>query len=152
MFKHARPADIRKLIGEGEWDSFFTFTFVRNPWSRAVSLYNFHRSRLGRGRWELASHSFEEWVRGGGTGTAKASMARFVRDDAGKLIVKFIGRFERLNEDFRTVCEMVGVKPVMLPHLNRSTELDYKQHYSAETRDIVASWCREDIEEFDYEF
>jgi hypothetical protein len=152
MFKHARPADIKSLIGEGKWDNFFTFTFVRNPWSRAVSLYHFHRKSLGRGRWQLAACSFDDWVRGGGTGTAKVSMAKFVQDDIGRLIVKFVGRFERLDEDFATVCDTVGVKRIKLPHLNRSTADDYRQYYSAETRDIVADWCREDIDAFGYDF
>jgi hypothetical protein len=133
-------------------DNFFTFTFVRNPWSRAVSLYHFHRKSLGRGRWQLAACSFDDWVRGGGTGTAKVSMAKFVQDDIGRLIVKFVGRFERLDEDFATVCDTVGVKRIKLPHLNRSTADDYRQYYSAETRDIVADWCREDIDAFGYDF
>jgi hypothetical protein len=152
IFKHARPRDLKQLLGGAAWNRNFKFTFVRNPWSRAVSLYNFHRREPTRRRRELAMKSFEAWVRGGGTGTAHKSMTEFISDDNGKVIVDFVGKYENLNADFKTVCEQIGLPELDLPHLNQSIRGNYRQLYTRETRDIVASWCAKDIDTFGYEF
>jgi hypothetical protein len=138
------------MLGESEWDRYFTFSFVRNPWSRAVSLYFFHRK--GAKRWPLAQKSFGEWILAGGTGTVRRSMSEFVSDDDGTRIVDFVGRYENLVEDFRLACERAGLPELELPYANRSTSGNYRQYYNDETREIVGQWSKRDIEEFDYRF
>ena len=152
LFKHIRPLDLKRMLGDEEWDRYFSFSFVRNPWSRAVSLYNSHRKEPTGRKWALAQGSFEEWVRGGGTGTAKKSMTEFISDDNGRVIVDFVGKYENLDGDFKSACKLAGLPTVELPHLNRSTSGDYRRLYTDETRDTVAEWCRRDIEKFGYDF
>ncbi len=152
MFKHMRPQVLRSLLGEAEWSRYFKFCFVRNPWSRAVSLYHFHRKNPDKARWALAQESFDDWVRGGGTGTAQSLMSDFIRDPDGRVLVDFVGRYENLTADFHVVCERLKLPRAVLPHLNQSTTGDYRQLYTNETRDIVALWCARDIAEFGYEF
>jgi hypothetical protein len=41
--KHSLAKEIRAVVGQETWDSFFKFSFVRNPFSRAVSTYRFLR-------------------------------------------------------------------------------------------------------------
>jgi hypothetical protein len=41
--KHQRPIELINILGQTTWDSYFKFTFVRNPWDRTVSEY-FYRS------------------------------------------------------------------------------------------------------------
>lgn len=150
MFKHIRPLHIKRLLGDEEWARYFTFSFVRNPWSRAVSLYFYHQKNPGRH--PLAQKSFEEWVCGGGTGTVRKSMAEFVSDDNGQIIMDFIGRYENLHEDFRKICDRIGIERIELPHLNKSTNNSYRDYYNERTRRIVQTWSKRDIDTFGYEF
>jgi hypothetical protein len=150
VFKHARPLHLKQLLGDHIWESYLTFTFVRNPWSRLASLYQYHRKQPYR--WPLAQKSFAEWLRAGGTGSARRTMSKFVSDDDGRLIVRFVGRYENLEADFARACEEAGLPRLDLPHRNRSTAGGYRCLYDDETRQIVARLAHSDIEMFGYEF
>jgi hypothetical protein len=41
--KHSLAKEIKAVVGQETWDRFFKFSFVRNPFSRAVSTYRFLR-------------------------------------------------------------------------------------------------------------
>jgi hypothetical protein len=150
VFKHVRPYHIKLLLGEEKWANYFSFAFVRNPWSRTVSLYCYHRKMPEE--WHLTQKGFREWVLAGGTGTVKRSMSDFIRDDEGNDILSYVGRFESLDDDFLYICEKINVQPAKLPHLNRATLGNYRDYYDDETRDLIQEWCRQDIETFGYEF
>lgn len=150
MFKHVRPLYLKRLLGATEWNRYFKFSYVRNPWSRAVSLYFYHRKNPTK--YPLAQRSFEEWVCRGGTGTIRKSMSEFVSDDNGNIIMDFIGRYENLETDFEQICGRIGLGRIELPHLNKSTNNSYKDYYNERTKRIVEEWSKRDIETFGYEF
>ncbi len=72
-------------------------------------------------------------------------------DENGKLLVDFVGKFENLDEDFRSICQKVGIS-ARLPHINKSKRTDYRDYYDSETRDLTAQLYAEDIERFGYTF
>ena len=150
IFKHISPLLIRQLVGSAVWDECLTFAFVRNPWDRIVSLYHFHNQEFPD-TFPLAQQPFEQWVKAGGTGSAPKSMAKFVRDEEGSVMLDFVGRWETLERDFALVCDKIGIA-CGLPHLNRSNRNDYREYYSDETHEIVRGWAQADIELFHYEF
>jgi hypothetical protein len=125
---------------------------VRNPWDRIVSRYAHLLRSKDRRRHTFISEleTFEDFLkweieRGG------ANQFPYVTDARGKLIVDFVGRYERLAEDFATVCARLKIKSE-LPHANVSEHRDYRTYYTAETREFVAKECRRDIEMFHYDF
>ncbi|MGD9090801.1 MAG: sulfotransferase family 2 domain-containing protein [Desulfobacterales bacterium] len=150
-FKHLAPRTIKELVGDRLWKKSFKFAFVRNPWSRLVSLYHYHRQKVPKHR--LASEkTFDEWLRLGGTGSVSRLMAEFMCDENGKMIIDFVGRFENLKKDFDKICRTIGIK-AELPHINRSRkDADYRLYYTSETRDLVRKIAQRDIELFGYEF
>ena len=77
--------------------------------------------------------------------------SEFVTDAEGRVIVDFVGRFERLAEDFAHVCRTIGVE-AELPHVNPSRHADYRTYYSDHSRALVAEHFAEDIERFGYRF
>ena len=79
-------------------------------------------------------------------------MSEFVCDDEGNVIIDFIGKYENLSTDFRTVCQRAGLPSIELPHLNKSTSGEYRKYYTNETRDFVAKMAQKDIELFGYDF
>jgi chondroitin 4-sulfotransferase 11 len=44
--KHATAAQVRDYLGESKWNEYFKFSFVRNPYSMALSMYSHLRKPL----------------------------------------------------------------------------------------------------------
>jgi hypothetical protein len=157
--RHETAGTIRGRLGPKEWDRRFKFAFVRNPFDRVVSQYHY-RVKTGQSGLGDRPVAFEEWVSlAYGARAApyyNAEMmfmpqVRWVRDDAGNDLLDFVGRFERLEDDFARVARVVGVDAT-LPHLKRSSHEPYRGYYSDETRALVADRYRDDLDAFGYEF
>ena len=132
-------------------DDIFMFTFVRNPWDRTVSAFHFlqqrhqlyrHYTFQGFLKKELAPHGTDInrhfWPQ------AKTFLYR------GKPIPNmFIGRFERLHEDWAIVADKLGVQRE-LPHINKSTHKPYADYYDYECAEIVAKLYAEEIAALGY--
>ena len=158
-FEHKTALQKRTEIGEELWQDKFVFGFVRNPWDKVVSHYHYRvrTNQTGLGDNHL---SFEDWVRKAygdndpvyyDLPTMFMPQTNWLVDDQGELIVTFIGRFENLTDDFRTVCSQIG-RHAELPHVKSSKRADYQRYYSDETREIIATWFAEDVRRFDYRF
>jgi sulfotransferase famil protein len=154
----------------------FSFAFVRNPWDRLVSCY---RDKI---RGEVDGYTyftirpgvanclarFEAFVPGMSFADFVVAVASIRDEDAdghfrsqhtfvtskeGKIGVDFLGRFERLIEDFRFIQERIGLPRDELPWLQKArTAARYTDFYNNETRQITAERFRQDIEMFGYEF
>ena len=144
---HLRPAII-KAIGKARWDSYYKFSFVRNPWDRLVSLYHF---RLKKMRHLIKGRSFDTWLRQVfDEYHPKVHQHYWIAED-GVPFVDFIGKFENLSEDFSRVCSRIGAA-VPLLHINKSSHKHYAEYYNAESRDFVQKACAADIDMFGYTF
>jgi len=117
---HLRAADYVRCghLSESQFAGYFKFSFVRNPWDRAVSFYKY----IGR----PAECSFKRFALERLPNALWRSMYWFVRPqaeflyDEGGLVVDFVGRFENLQSDFREVCSRLGLPESRLPVVNRS--------------------------------
>ncbi len=49
LSKHSCVADIQKVVGNDIWDSYFSFSVVRHPFDRMVSLYEYLQKIKNRG-------------------------------------------------------------------------------------------------------
>ena len=66
----------------------------------------------------------------------------------------FIGRYERLQQDFETACGRIGIPAPALPHARAATDRskDYRSYYTEETAELVAQHFARDIEMLGYRF
>lgn len=162
--EHA-PAHWYEAIDKDKFDRYFKFTFVRNPWDRAVSAFTYLKAGGGLSntvdsQWsEFLSefNSFDEFVC---NWLNEDNMSRhelfvpqrdYLLDKFGRISIDFIGHFETIEKDFRTICGRLGIE-AKLPHINQSKVRHYSSYYSEQSTEIVADLYREDIALFNYKF
>lgn len=151
---HETAADVRRLLPAGMYEEFFSFAFVRNPYSWLVSEFEVVRQDPGHRhhRYLVKMKGFGEYV-DWEVARAKRYQYLLVTDGDGQIMVNFVGHFERLREDYETVCAKLQLASVeTLPHEHKRTPTDYRDYYNDEIRDKVAEHWRKDIELFGYEF
>ncbi|HEY4969469.1 MAG TPA: sulfotransferase family 2 domain-containing protein [Steroidobacteraceae bacterium] len=140
-------------------DQYFKFAFVRNPWERFVSFFFYLKNHHGRQIPELGSivevmdllKALERrapWL-------VKLHGIRpqsdFLYGADQRLLVDFVGRFERLEEDFRTVAARIGIAG-SLPHRNASEHDSYARYYDIWGKEFIADYYKNDISSLGYTF
>ena len=151
--KHVNALTIKRTVGDKIYNDYFKFCFVRNPWDWQVSLYHFVLRDKTNQHFNIISSfkTFDEYIEWR-VNEEKRLQKSFIIDDEGNVIVDFIGRYELLNQDFEKICEKINIKPIKLPHLNKSERDNYRSYYNDHTRQLVQKAYIEDIEFFNYEF
>ena len=153
-WQHLPAWQIRQMVSPEEWQTFFRFAFVRNPWDRAVSDY-FYARKASReipssehyGR--IYPDSFLEWFKD----RTPLIQSEFICDPStAQILVDFVGRFENLARDFQTVCDRIGLSDVLLPHKNSTRHRPYREYYDDEARAKVERVCAADTRNFGYTF
>lgn len=151
--QHLFSSEIKKIVGKPIYNSYFKFSFVRNPFSRLVSDYSWSKYR---------NMNFEEFINKKVIPSKNRilykdpyrhfkSQHKFIIDNSGKITVNFIGKFENLTNDFKKLCKIFNLK-LDLPHTNKSNHKNYKQYYNRRTKNIVESIYKKDLELFNYNF
>jgi hypothetical protein len=138
----------------------FKFAFVRNPWDVQVSSYHHirrERPHLLRDigdfesflRWKLDPQRPYHYI----IDTSIELQSDYLIDLKGNSIVDYVGRYERLEEDFREVCRRIGIRVPQLPHKRKARDRSgYRKYYGEETTRLVAEHFKRDIEMFGYRF
>lgn len=154
--QHLLARQIRQEVGSAVFDSYFKFTFVRNPWDKAVSQFAYMAQRPDLREMigiqddtpfseylELTGlHTHIQWQR----------QLEFLRDEDGANLVDFVGRFENLRQDAQFVFERIGLNRKELPHINATSHRPYREYYDLQTRERLRQRYEEDIEAFGYQF
>ena len=158
--RHAKAIAAQEMLPRAFYDSLFKFVFVRNPWDLQVSsFYHLKRERpqlVGDRdfeaflRWKLDPERPYQYH----IDTSIERQSDYVVDLHGKVIVDFIGRYERLTEDFSEACRQIGIRTPELPHRRRAQdrERDYRSYYTDETAALVAVHFADDLNLFDYQY
>ena len=88
------PEERRRETGRRQFESYFKFGFVRNPWDRVVSLYE--RTEALQLRNEMSFEQFVDWIQYSSATCVHSSPHRYQLDwfvDAnGNLLGDFIGK------------------------------------------------------------
>ncbi len=156
-----------------QYKHYFKFCFVRNPWDRLVSCYmnkichveDINRETAARfiefgdnSKIFRIGMSFEEFINAvcdipdERADAHIISQHTYITDDAGNLLVDFIGKLENIESDFSYVCDKIDIKGIELPHLMTSKHKKYQKYFNEETKEMVRKRYQRDIDMFDYEF
>ena len=156
----------------GQYENYFKFAFVRNPWDRLVSCHSQKLGPNGPGLKLPTENDIELYP-----GMPFAEFVEAVHEipdteanphfqsqhevicGPGKdrtILADFVGRFENLRADFDVVARHIGgAQNLELPHILRSQRRQgraYTQFYDSRLRDLVQERYQEDIEIFGYSY
>jgi hypothetical protein len=145
-----------------------TFAIVRNPFDRLVSWFHYHKVNVNSGAdKKLTKHyknsTFKKWVKDGcplpDSWTREKDKYNpnplhqhlWVCDSNGEIAVDFIGNFETLSKDFKTIVDETGVEG-KLANDNSSEHKNYADYYDDDTISIVKEMFKKDLDLFNYGF
>lgn len=165
---HLSIRGYRSVLRRSFLKSAFVFTFVRNPWDRLHSAYRFLKAGGWPGTGDAVFHaviadcpSFEHFVHDWLERADIQAIEHFVPslelllDRDGEFFpFDFVGRYERLAEDFAELADLFGVARD-LPHLNTMSQPDalgYARVYTPRMVDAVARHYAGSIAALGYTF
>ena len=103
-------------VSQEDYDRYYRFAFVRDPWDRAVSFY----------KYLPVSSSFADFVHGTLREGQQTRMRWFIRPQVdfvygadGKLLVDHVARFENFGAEVNAIRARLGIK-APLEHRNKS--------------------------------
>jgi len=148
--QHTGASKIKEKIPNKTWNSYYKFTFERNPFDKMVSWYWDKRSR------KKTNESFKEFCITCSKDPKNFPKGYELYAENNNVLVNFIGKYEKLNEDFSYVCNKLGIPfkglfPRIRSHY-RQDPYHYSKYYDSETKKIVENHFSKEIKMFDYSF
>jgi len=155
------------------FNSYYKFSFVRNPWDRLVSEYKYREHSKN---YSFKKFLFKHLPEPGPSDDYRHIIPQydFLFDPNGNQLVDFIGKFEKLQEDFDIVCQILGIKESKLLHINQSklsshrfiyykklfsllnrnisNKKNYTDFYDNDSLEFVSRMYEKDIKTFAYTF
>jgi hypothetical protein len=150
---HLSLQQVRPYLRPEEWQSFFKFAFVRNPFDRFISYCAFRtrgqdlferdpKSVMRHYLFEAPPHDHLLFQPQYG----------FVTGDDGQLLTDYVGRVERMQESYDEIAGRIGIPSRPLERVNATERRDYRDYYDQQLIDGVARLYARDLELFDYQF
>jgi len=132
-----------------EFDRYFKFTIIRNPYDRLVSAWLWRCN-------VVKDHdcSLKEFISKipDGWGSIPRLTLDHLSFDASVKRLDFIARFETLQDDVRTICNRVGFDASEFPHTNKTMCQPYWEYYDDEALALATQRFGDEIEYFGYKF
>ena len=130
------------------WNEYFKFGFVRNPWDRELSNYFFNNGILK----PPEDISFNRWLninlrKDGLIHDHNIPQCDYLTD------VDYIARFENFEEEVKYIFNRIGVPlSQKIFHYNKTEHKPYWEYYDDADIMKVHQWYKKDIEMYNYEF
>ncbi len=146
-----------------EWNGYFSFAFVRNPYDRLVSawkMFTVGTENLKDDFPQLTLREFLDIVTDESIifDERRKSYEERIRHHSIPQThpfnclrqAKFIGRTETIDEDFRKICSKIDVAHQSLPKMHYTRRDDYRNYFDKETISITNRYFAEDFAKLKY--
>jgi len=160
-FPNHAPARVKKkYLGDEKYKEYFSFCFVRNPFSLLVSLYEYtHQieyALFSEKGWSfnqyqknILENSFEDWILNFPTGKCQTD---WIFSDTGELLVDFIGKTENYDLDVSKLIQLLGISSVKSLKKNATVHKNYREYYSDISQSVVEKKYSKTLKLFGYDF
>ena len=157
---HRTVKDYIRKLGYN-FNTYFSFSIVRNPWDKMVSMYFF---RQQRGFDDSLQYEFGEWLEflpsfpyfQNNKHHYYRNQLDWLVDTSKRVKVNYIIRFENLQEDYSRLLDKLYLDGREYPLLHENKGIkrkkDYTQYYDQRSINKVAEYFNLDIKYFRYEF
>ncbi|MBD0823864.1 sulfotransferase family 2 domain-containing protein [Aestuariibaculum marinum] len=149
-----------ELVTQEQWNDYFKFTFVRNPWDRAYSDYKFIQKFSG------VTGGFSDFINKSGPfyeilnndnsqsylGDHLLPQTSFF-DLEGEYQLNFVGAFENFHVDIDEILKKLNIIKNFDIHINKSKrKVNYANFYTRSMENLVATKYIQDIKILGYHF
>jgi len=136
-----------------EFDNYFKWSIVRNPWEKELSYYNMVKFQLKHRHMD-----FKQYLKESATPQIK-NKSRTLRNQVDYLLIENnvavdeIVRYENLEYGWQRICKKINKPCEKLNHFRKTkTAEEIYEVYDQECIDIVADLRKDDIEFLGYDF
>jgi len=142
----------RRMPAE-KFERYFKFAFVRNPWERLVSEYEFILKSPTHGRHARVKKlgNFKQFIQMQ-IPRRDAYQLNMLCDRKGELLMDFVGKLENLQNDWQTVCDRIGIPVQVLPRKKFIEREHFRKYYTDDSRQRVTRYWDREIELCDYSY
>ena len=162
-YNHMPGYEIKELLGEDTWNSYFKFCVIRDPWEKAISAY-FHfgqnhtekprrrlMQRLRHPFYNAQQQHFLCWLKYG-----HPPIDQHIYQIDGKSVLNSHIRYEQLSEDIQKICQQLNLpwEPDQIPRFKsekRDRTVTPDQLYTAAADQIIRERYAYEIETFQYD-
>ena len=132
-----------------DFDNFYKFAVIRNPWDRMVSRF-FYSKKISN---KFKNFTLEEFIDFDLRFNSHVlHQFEFCTKDKKNFCLDKLIRFENINKDFKNISEKIFKDGNDLKHMNMSGHRNYREYYNDILKDKIYKNFKKDIEFFKYEF
>jgi len=163
--QHSNVQQTRQYFEEytnKNFDEYFKFGFIRNPWDRQVSIYEYYMQNVLNQRnpsyknVELAQKYRNKPASKFLTEVVSPTQSDFICDEYDNNAMNYIGKFESLKKDLGIILSNIvpGISKSYwkLEHTNKTVRNSYKEYFDEESSLVIKKTHHKDIELGDYTF
>ncbi|MEN8223760.1 MAG: sulfotransferase family 2 domain-containing protein [Bacteroidota bacterium] len=148
FYNHISAQEIKDLIPQKIWNSYYKFCFERNPWDKVISHYH-HRNRKGNFNtiMDYLLHDKGDAIRG---------YDMYTDDD--DVLVDKIYRYEEMDQALPELANTLGLNdPLFMPDHRaksqyRQDKRNYREILSKEEADFIAKRFEREIKLMGYQY
>jgi len=164
---HATASQIKKF-DKKSWNKYFKFTFVRNPYTHAISYWMFDEKNWSildeKSKKKKVKYTKRNFV------NCLKNLKKKIKNKKknyynmrpfsniytinGKIAVDFIGKFEDLKNDISKIQKILKLpkSKFILPHSKKNTKKNYLKYYNKESKKLVEEIWEKEFKLFKYTF